>query len=39
MIRRLLIICLLILIPAAQGCHNDQEMIEKHEKTLAAEED
>ena len=39
MIRRLLNICLLILISAAQGCHNDQEMIEKHEQTLAAEED
>ena len=39
MIRRLLIVCLLFLIPAAQGCHNDQEMIDKHEQTLAAEEE
>lgn len=39
MIRRLLIVSLLILIPAAQGCHNDQEMIDRHEQTLAAEEE
>lgn len=39
MIRRLLIIVLLVLIPAAQGCRNDQKMIDKHEQTLAAEEE
>ena len=39
MIRRLPTVFLLILILAAQGCHNDQEMIDKHEQTLAAEED
>lgn len=39
MIQRICIAVLLLLALAVAGCHNDRKMIDKHEQTLAAEDE